>query len=220
MSGTSPSISDTSHHEARFAPRNGHRAVQRDDLVTDPRKLAAVLVDAERRRTPVAPLTHTNPFLDLETAYKAQAIVVEHRLQAGERAIGVKLGLTSAVKRRALGIHDPVFGRLTSGMVVPFGEPVRLDELIHPRAEPEIAFVIGQRIEGPTTVAEVLSATDAVLPAIEIVDSRYATSFRTPDSVADNAGAARVALGAQARKTDELADLSLLGCVFLLPPGD
>jgi 2-keto-4-pentenoate hydratase len=182
--------------------------------MTDPEKLAKVLIEAERRRTPVAALTRTHPFLDVETAYEAQAIVVEQRLQAGERPFGVKLGLTSAVKRRALGIHEPVYGRLTSGMVLPFGLPVRLDELIHPRAEPEIAFVLGRRIEGRTTIAEVLRATEMVLPAVEIVDSRYATSFRTADSVADNAGAARVAFGARARRPGELEDLSLLGCVF------
>jgi 2-oxo-3-hexenedioate decarboxylase len=182
--------------------------------VTDPQWIAEVLVDAERRRTPVAPLTRKYPFLDVETAYKAQALVVEHRLQAGEQVIGAKLGMTSAVKRHALGIHEPVYGRLTSGMVVPFGEPVLLNELIHPRAEPEIAFILGKRIEGPTTVAGVLRATEAVLPAVEIVDSRYASAFRPPDSVADNAGAARVVFGGQARKPDELEDLSVLGCVF------
>jgi 2-oxo-3-hexenedioate decarboxylase len=182
--------------------------------MTDPQRIADIVLDAERRRTPIAPLTRKYPFLDMDTAYKAQAIVVEHHLQAGERLIGAKLGMTSAVKRRALGINQPVYGRLTSGMVVPFGEPVRLDELIEPRAEPEIAFVLGRRIEGPTTVAEVLRATDAVLAAVEIVDTRYAAAFRPPDSVADNAGAARVVLGALPRSPDDLEELSVLGCVF------
>jgi len=77
--------------------------------------------------------------------------------------IGAKLGLTSRVKRQALGIHEPVFGRLTSGMVVPHGQALQLDELIHPRAEPEIAFLIRKRIEAPTTVAQVLAATEAVM---------------------------------------------------------
>lgn len=182
--------------------------------MTDPQRIAEILLDAERRRTAVTPMTRRYPFLDMDTAYKAQALVVEHRLQAGEHVIGAKLGMTSAVKRRALGIDVPVHGRLTSGMVVAFGEPVSLDELIHPRAEPEIALVLGSRVEGPTTVAGVLRATESVLPAVEIVDSRYATAFRPPDSVADNAGAARVVLGAPGRRPDELADLSVLGCVF------
>ena len=179
-----------------------------------PRGIADVLIAAEKERRPVPPFTRRLPFLDVRTAYQAQALFVEHRLQAGEQVIGAKLGLTSAVKRKALNIHEPVFGRVTSGMVVPHGEPVRLRELIHPRVEPEIAFLIGKRIEAPTTVAAVLAATEAVLPAIEVVDSRYADPFRLPDSVADNAGAARVVLGTQARRPSELVDLAVLGCVF------
>jgi 2-keto-4-pentenoate hydratase len=182
--------------------------------VTDPQSIADELLEAERRRRPIEPLTRKFPFMDVETAYKAQTLLVEHRVRAGERMIGIKLGMTSAVKRHALGIHEPVYGHLTSGMVVPFGEPVSLAELINPRAEPEIAFVLGRRIDGPTTVDAVLRATDAVLPAVEIVDSRYSSAFRTPDSVADNAGAARVAFGATARRPGELEDLSVLGCVF------
>jgi 2-oxo-3-hexenedioate decarboxylase len=179
--------------------------------VTDPHALAAELIEAERTRTPIPALTRRYPFLDLRTAYQVQALVVADR---GDRLIGAKLGLTSAVKRRALGIHEPVHGRLTAGMVVAEGEPVRLSELIHPRAEPEIAFVMGRRLEGAPTVAQVLGATDAILPAIEIMDSRYSTAFRLADSVADNAGAARVVLGTRPRRPGELPDLSVLGCVF------
>lgn len=180
----------------------------------DPQAIADALIEAERTRAAVPPFTKRNPFLDVETAYKAQALVVEHRTRGGERVIGAKLGLTSAVKRRALGIYEPVYGRLTSGMMLPFGEPLMLSELIHPRAEPEIAFVVGRRIEGATSIPEVLKATDAVLPAIEIVDTRYASAFRLADSIADNAGAARVALGTRARRPRELVDLGVLGCVF------
>jgi 2-oxo-3-hexenedioate decarboxylase len=182
--------------------------------MTDPQAIADALIAAERNRTPIAPFTRKLPFLDVQTAYKAQALFVEHRLQAGERMVGAKLGLTSAVKRKALGINEPVFGRLTSGMVVPHGEPVRLGELIRPRAEPEIAFLFAERVAAPTTITAVLAAAEAVVPAIEVVDSRYAAPFRLPDSVADNAGAARVVLGARARRPAELVDLSVLGCVF------
>ena len=182
--------------------------------MTDAQEMADALVEARRQRAPIPPFTRRNPFLDVETAYKAQALVVEHRLQDGERLIGTKLGLTSRVKRLALGIHVPVYGRLTSAMVVPAGESLSLDGLIHPRAEPEIAFLVGRTIEAPTTVAGVLAAVEAVLPAIEVVDSRYREAFRLPDSVADNAGAAHVVLGSRARRPDELVDLALLGCVF------
>jgi 2-keto-4-pentenoate hydratase len=182
--------------------------------VTSPRAIADTLIAAERDRTPIAPFTRNLPFFDMRTAYAAQELFVEHRIAAGEYVVGAKLGMTSAVKRKALNIHEPVFGRLTSGMVLPHGAAVPLGELIRPRAEPEIAFLMAERIEAPTTVAAVLSATEAVLAAVEVVDSRYADPFRLPDSVADNAGAARVLLGTRARRPADLVDLAVLGCVF------
>jgi 2-keto-4-pentenoate hydratase len=182
--------------------------------VTDPRAIADALIEAERTRTPVPPFTRAFPFLDPETAYKAQRLFVEHRLQGGERLVGAKLGLTSRVKRDALGIHEPVYGRLTSGMLTTAGEPLALDRLIHPRAEPEIAFLMRDRMDGPTTAAGVIAATEAVVGAIEVMDSRYADRFRLPDSVADNAGAARVVLGSRPRRLSELVELRLIGCVF------
>jgi 2-oxo-3-hexenedioate decarboxylase len=182
--------------------------------VTDATTMADALIKAQRTRSPILPFTRTNPFLDIETAYKTQARVVEHRLEDGEKIVGAKLGMTSKVKRHALGIDEPVYGRLTSGMLVAPGEPLDLRPLIHPRAEPELAFLIGRPIVAPVTIAGVLSATEAVLPALEVVDSRYSAAFRLPDSVADNAGAARVVLGARAVRPADLVDLSLLGCVL------
>ena len=182
--------------------------------MTDPQVMADALIRAERERTPVLPFTHANPFLDVETAYQAQSLVVEHRLQAGERLLGIKMGLTSRVKRLALGIHEPVYGRLTTGMVAAFDQPLPLGGMISPRAEPEIALVFGKSIGPEMTIAAVLGAVDAVLPAIDVVDTRYSGPFRLPDSVADNAGAARIILGAVGRRPADLVDLSVLGCVF------
>jgi 2-keto-4-pentenoate hydratase len=182
--------------------------------MSDPRAMADTLIEAERSRTPVQPFTRTNPFLSTDTAYKAQQLFVEHRLQNGERLVGVKLGLTSRVKREALGIPEPVYGRLTSGMLRVAAEPLPLQGLIAPRAEPEIAFLIGKELEGPVTAAGVLAATDAIVAAVEVMDSRYRERFRLPDSVADNAAAAHVVLGSQPRPPSELTDLALIGCVF------
>jgi len=182
--------------------------------VIDARAIADDLIEAERTRRPIAPFTRAHPFLDVGTAYTAQWLFVEHRLNAGERLIGAKLGLTSRVKRDLLGIHEPLHGWLTSGMVAPHGEPLSIEELIHPQAEPEIALLIGDGLRPPATIASVLAATEAVFAAIEVPDSRYRDRFRLPDSVADNAGAARVVLGSQAHRPSELADLGLVGCVF------
>ena len=122
--------------------------------------------------------------------------------------------MTSKVKRDALGIHEPVYGRLTADMLVPPGAADHGG-----RADPP-ARRAGARAPRRTAdppgadVAAVLAAIDAVYPAIEVVDSRYAEPFRLPDSVADNAGAARVVLGDRPRKPGELVDLHVLGCVF------
>jgi 2-oxo-3-hexenedioate decarboxylase len=180
----------------------------------DPRLMAERLIEAERTRTPLRPFTQSYPFLDAETAYKAQWHVVEHRLVGGEELAGAKLGLTSKVKRDALGIHEPVYGWLTTGMLLAPGEPVPLPRLIHPRAEPELAFLIGDSMEPPATMASVLASTEAVLAAVEVMDSRYDGRFRWADSVADNAGAARFMLGSTARRPSDLEDLKLVGCVF------
>jgi len=182
--------------------------------MTDPHAIASALVRAERDRTPIVPFTRAQPFLSATTAYEAQTLFVEHRLSAGERVVGAKLGLTSKVKRLALGIHEPIYGRLTSSMILPAGETLRVDELIHPRAEPELAFLIGRRIDDTTDLAGALASIEAVLPALDVVDSRYAESFRLPDSVADNAGAARVVLGSEPRSPRDLVELQVLGCVF------
>jgi 2-keto-4-pentenoate hydratase len=103
-------------------------------------------------------------------------------------------------------------------MMLPPGKPLSLDGLIHPRAEPELALLIGRPIPAGSTIAAVLDAVDAVLPAIEVFDSRYSQPFRLADSVADNAGAARIALGTP-RGLSELPELPVLGCLFEFPGG-
>jgi 2-oxo-3-hexenedioate decarboxylase len=182
--------------------------------MTDSRAMADRLIEAERNRAAILPFTRTNPFLGAETAYAAQALFYGERLAAGERLVGLKLGLTSRVKQLALGIDSPVYGHLTSGMIVPFGEPLPLAGLISPKIEPELAFLMGREVGDHVGLSEVLAAVEAVMPALEIVDSRYIAPIRLVDSVADNAGAARVVLGAESRPPRELTDLRLLGCVF------
>ena len=180
---------------------------------TDPRTMAAALLVAARDRTPIRPFTKQNPFLSTAVGYATQELVV-----GDKRVVGIKLGMTSKVKRDALGIREPVYGRITEDMLVPPGQPITVAELIHPRAEPELALVVARPIAPGADLATVLAAIDAVHPAIEVADSRYAEPFRLVDSVADNAGAARVVLGAP-RKPAELVDLHVLGCVFGFPGG-
>ena len=181
----------------------------------DARSIADALIAAERERKAIAPFTDAAPGLDAGTGYQAQRMVVQHRLDGGERIIGAKLGLTSRAKQEAMGVHEPLYGWLTSGMVLPYGEPLPLAELIHPRVEPEIAFLLGQELAPPATITSVLAATEAVFAAVEVLDSRYEDfRFRLPDVIADNASGSRIVLGPQARPVGDLCDLRLLGCVL------
>jgi len=177
--------------------------------------MAEALLAAERDRAPIRPFSKRNPFLSTDVGYATQEVLVGRR---GGEVVGIKLGMTSKVKRDALGIREPVYGRITADMLVPPGLPITVAELIHPRAEPELALVVARPIAPGADLATVLAAIDAVHPAIEVADSRYAEPFRLVDSVADNAGAARVVLGAP-RKPAELVDLHVLGCVFGFPGG-
>ena len=157
-----------------------------------PADIAKQLIVAERERVAIAPFTDANPELDTETAYLAQRAFVQSKLDAGERVIGAKLGLTSKVKQQAMGVDAPLSGVVTSGMLAPFGAPVELSEFIHPRVEPEIAFVLARDVAAPATVSSVLAATESVHGAIDVLDSRYEDfRFALPDVIADNASAAR-----------------------------
>ena len=184
--------------------------------MTTPQRMADELLAAARNRVPIRPFSKQNPFLSTSVGYATQELSIRRR---GGRVVGVKLGLTSKVKRDALGIREPVYGRITADMLVSSGQPITVADLIHPRAEPELALVVGRPIPPGASVATVLAAIDAVYPAIEVADSRYAEPFRLVDSVADNAGAARVVLGDRPRKPTELVDLHVLGCVFGFPGG-
>lgn len=175
---------------------------------------AAHLLAAEQRREEIEPLTDTWPELDLETAYAIQDETLRQRLERGEQVVGVKLGLTSAAKQRRMGIAEPLVAWLTDAMVVPPGAPVPQDRLIHPRAEPEIAFVMGEPLSGPAMTAfGAMRAVERAYSAVEIIDSRFRDfRFALPDVVADNASSAGFVVGPVGRSLDGL-DLSQESCV-------
>ena len=177
-------------------------------------EIADDLVAAERERKTIAQFSDHHPDLDLATAYRAQRAFVQAKLDAGESFVGYKLGLTSRNKQQAMGVDAPLYGRVTSGMIATYGEPVRLDRFIHPRVESEIAFLLARDVEPPATVTSVLAATDVVFGAVDVLDSRYeGFRFSLEDVVADNASAGGFYLGPIARRPEELPDLRLLGCV-------
>lgn len=175
---------------------------------------ASYLLAAADERRAVSPITDEQA-LSYADAYAIQDRLLEKRLERGERLIGAKLGLTSRAKQKQMNVEEPVYGWLTDVMLLPNEEPFARTSLIHPRAEPELVFYVGERLAGArVTAQEVLRATEAVGGGIEIIDSRYENfRFTLPDVVADNTSAARFTLGTS-RIAPESRDLCLLGCVF------
>jgi 2-oxo-3-hexenedioate decarboxylase len=172
------------------------------------------LLAAENHRQEIEPLTDAWPELDLATAYRIQDAALGLRVARGESVVGIKLGLTSAAKQRRMGIDSPLVAWLTDAMVMAPGEPIPQQRLIHPRAEPEIAFVMGEALVGPgVTAARALQAVEFVYCAVEVIDSRYRDfRFTLPDVVADNASSAGFVTGPTSR-TPAALDLSLEACL-------
>lgn len=177
--------------------------------------LAERLWQAEAERRAIPQLTAELPGLTPEDAYAIQRINHERRLAAGQRSIGYKLGLTSRAKQVAMGVAAPLWGHLTTGLLHSEEEPLDVASLIHPRVEPEIAFLLGADVDGPTaTVAGVLAATEGVFPALEVLDSRYEDfRFALPDVIADNASAAAIILGGRLLSPMDV-DIQLEGMVL------
>lgn len=176
---------------------------------------ADALQRCERDRIDRVPLTEEFEGLDLDTAYAVQDEVLRRRIAAGETVVGVKLGLTSRAKQERMNVHAPLTGWLTDAMVLPAGVPVPQERLIHPRAEPEIVFVLGAPLEGPgVTAASAMAAVDWVYGGLEVIDSRYRDfRFTLPDVVADNASSACFVTGPVGRRPEGL-DLLLEACLL------
>ena len=149
------------------------------------------LFTALRSRSVLGPLTEREPGITIADAYQISLRLLARRQTEGERVIGKKIGVTSKPVQDMLGVHQPDFGFLTDRMWVADGSTISLtrDDMIQPRAEGEIAFVLKKDLRGPGITAEqVLDATDYVSPCFEIVDSRIRDwKIKIEDTVADNA---------------------------------
>lgn len=169
---------------------------------------------AWQTRTPIPPLTAERPDLTPAEAYAIQEVVVGRRLARGERIVGWKVGLTSKAMQDQLGVDQPDYGPILSGFLVPDGGTIEAATLIAPRAEAEIAFLLGAPLRGPGVgVWDVVRATTAVAAAIEVIDSRIeGWRIRLADTIADLASSARVVLGTRPVPLDGL-DLRTIGVV-------
>lgn len=183
--------------------------------ITDIDSCATELLACEEERRDRGPITEEWSGLDQATAYAVQDEVLRRKVAAGQRVIGVKLGLTSRAKQQRMNVHAPLTGWLTDAMVLQAGVPVPQDQLIHPRAEPEIVFVLGADLVGPgVTAATAMAAVDMVYAGVEIIDSRYRDfRFTLPDVIADNASSAKFILGGVGRRPEEL-DLMMEACLL------
>ena len=173
------------------------------------------LYEAFVARRAVPPLLSREPDITIEDAYRIQQRFVARRLAAGETVVGKKIGATSKPVQDFLGVYQPDFGILTSGMVYQEGDTIDLGALIQPKAEAELAFVLKHDLKGPgITAMDVIRATDYVLPCFEIVDSRITNwQIKIQDTVADNASCGVYVLG-KTKGDPRKLDLSLAGMVL------
>lgn len=163
------------------------------------------LYDAGNEKTPIEPLVNRFPEMTIDCAYKIQLENVRRRVSEGERIIGKKIGLTSYSMQKLLGVFEPDYGHILNTMVLLRNE-LSLSTVIQPKGEGEIAFVLKESIKGPgITSTDVIRATDFVMPAIEIIDSRVRDwKIKIEDTVADNASSAFMLVGAKALPIHEV----------------
>ena len=177
--------------------------------------LAERLENAEYQREPLTKVTEEYPELDWDDAYAIQDAIRQRKIDSGHKIVGLKAGLTSTAKMKQMGVNEPVFGFLCDYGAFPNGGAIGIDRFIAPRIEAELAFVTKSDIAGPDCDARrALDATDFVMPAIEILDSRYKNfDFDLTSVIADNTSAAGFLLGGRPRSALEL-DLQTLGIVL------
>ena len=173
------------------------------------------LFDAMRNRQTLRPFTERFEDFTIDDAYHVSLRMVERRVQSGERIIGKKIGVTSKAVQNMLNVYQPDFGYLTDSMAYSEGEEMPISKLlIQPKAEGEIAFILKKDLMGPgVTNADVLAATDCVIPCFEVVDSRIENwEIKIQDTVADNASCGLFILGDKAISPRKI-DLTTCGMV-------
>jgi 2-oxo-3-hexenedioate decarboxylase len=182
-------------------------------MSVDIQKISRELYAAHKEAREVERFTAASPKFSLAEAYAAQTLLLEHHVKGGDKLVGRKMGLTSRPKMQQMGVHNPIHGFLTASMHVADGGEVGLKGRIHPKIEPEIAFVLKRTLSGRPSVAEALAAVEGVCGALEVIDSRYRNfEFQLPDVVADNGSSSAFLLGAKLVRPQHL-DLANLGII-------
>jgi 2-oxo-3-hexenedioate decarboxylase len=177
--------------------------------------LADRVLDAQDSGHTMAKLTDEYPEMSVADAYAVQDELRRRWLARGDRQTGMKAGLTSKAKMQQMGVHVPSFGILMASMARPENGGIEVQGLIHPRVEAEIAFVLKDDLAGPEcSIAQVIAATDYVIPAVEVIDSRYERyKFDLVSVIADNGSACRYVTGGRPLDPRGL-DLRTIGVVI------
>ncbi|NTV11121.1 MAG: 2-oxo-3-hexenedioate decarboxylase [Zoogloea sp.] len=178
-------------------------------------RLAEHLENCELEARDTLKITDEHPDMDWDDAYAIQDEIKRRKIARGTRIVGLKAGLTSRAKMKQMGVEVPCFGFLADYFTVPEGGEIKVSELIHPKVEPEIAFVTKAPLKGPGChIGAVLAATDFVLPAIEVIDSRYRDfKFDLKSVIADNCSSSRYVLGGSIKPAADM-DLRTVGVVL------
>lgn len=178
-------------------------------------ELGDELYAAWRARRTVQPLTDRISGITVDDAYRIQLRTIARRVAEGERHVGKKIGLTSKPVQNLFGVSQPDFGHLLSGMAYNDGATIPAADFIQPKGEGELAFLLRRDLAGPgLTNADVLAATDCVLPCFEIVDSRIRDwKIKVQDTVADNGSSAAFVVGDSAVDPSRI-DLTTVGMVL------
>ncbi|MDR4946910.1 2-keto-4-pentenoate hydratase [Neobacillus cucumis] len=179
------------------------------------KQFAEQLAEAETTKIGIAPLTSVNPELTVEEAYHIQLENINKKIAQGQRIVGKKIGLTSLAMQNLLGVDEPDYGHLLDNMVVENGGSISIESVLQPKVEAEIAFILKKDLRGPNVTAlDVLQATEYVVPALEIVDSRVQDwKIKLQDTVADNGSSSFYVLGGKPTRIEDI-DLELVGMVL------
>lgn len=168
-------------------------------------------LDDAARYAHETPQFDTNNSLSLDEAYEIQRASIARRLERGEQRVGVKMGFTSRAKMIQMGLSDVIWGRLTDAMQLEEGSNIERSRFVHPRVEPELAFLLKKPLSGRVTGAEALAAVEAIAPALEIIDSRYQNfKFTLPEVIADNASSSGFVVGGWHSPTTDFSNLGLV----------
>ena len=178
-------------------------------------QLAEHVENAELNKKAITKITDDYPDMDWEDAYAIQYAIRKRKQDRGTLIAGLKMGLTSHAKMKQMGVETPVFGFLTDYGSYADGAEIDTSKFIHPRIEGEVAVMTNKTLKGPGChIGSVLSAIDFVMPAIEIIDSRYENfRFDLKSVIADNTSAAGYVTGSNMKRIEEL-DLPTLGVVL------